>query len=39
MNTWAALGKAPEPYEAGTPGPAVARDLITRDGRAWIEDH
>jgi glucose-6-phosphate 1-dehydrogenase len=39
MNTWEALGKAPEAYEAGTPGPAAARDLITRDGRCWIEDN
>ncbi len=39
MNTWAALDKAPEPYEAGTAGPAAAHDLITRDGRSWIEDY
>jgi glucose-6-phosphate 1-dehydrogenase len=39
MNTWEALGKAPEAYEAGTPGPAAARELITRDGRCWIEDN
>jgi len=38
MNTWAALDKAPEAYEAGTSGPDAARNLITRDGRAWIED-
>ena len=38
MNTWAALDKAPEPYEAGSAGPAAARELITRDERAWIED-
>ena len=39
MNTWEALAKAPEAYAAGTSGPAAARDLITRDGRTWIEDH
>ena len=39
MNTWAALDKAPEAYEAGSSGPAAARDLITRDGRAWFEDY
>lgn len=38
MNTWEALDKAPESYEAGTSGPDAARKLIMRDGRAWIED-
>lgn len=39
MNTWDGSDKAPEPYRAGTSGPAAARDLITRDGRCWIEDY
>jgi glucose-6-phosphate 1-dehydrogenase len=39
MNAWEASDKALEPYTAGTSGPAAARDLITRDGRGWIEDY
>ncbi len=38
MNTWSALDKAPEPYLAGTSGPDAARNMITRDDHAWIED-
>ncbi len=36
MNTWQALGKAPDAYESGTPGPAAARELVVRDGREWV---
>ena len=36
MNTWQALDKAPDAYDAGTPGPAAARELVVRDGREWI---
>ena len=39
MNTWAALDKTPEAYPAGSSGPAAARELLRRDGRAWIEDY
>ena len=31
---WAARGK-PEPYPAGTWGPAGADELLARDGRRW----
>ena len=34
VESWAARGK-PEPYEAGTWGPASAGELLARDGRAW----
>ncbi len=33
-NFWAEYTK-PDPYEAGTPGPASADALMARDGRAW----
>ncbi len=36
MNTWQALGKAPDAYESGTPGPTAARELVVRDGREWV---
>ncbi len=39
MKTWAALDQAPEPYEAGTSGPAAAHDLVARNRRRWIEEH
>ncbi len=34
MNAWAESG-APEPYRAGTWGPASADAVLARDGRAW----
>ncbi|GGE89281.1 glucose-6-phosphate dehydrogenase [Sphingomonas prati] len=34
LDAWAADGE-PEPYPAGSDGPAAAADLLTRDGRAW----
>ena len=37
MKTWAALDKVPDPYDAGSNGPAAAVELLRRDGRAWIE--
>jgi glucose-6-phosphate 1-dehydrogenase len=32
---WAHDDAGPQPYEAGTWGPACADDLLARDGRAW----
>ncbi|MCA1823185.1 MAG: glucose-6-phosphate dehydrogenase [Frankia sp.] len=32
---WAARGDKPEPYAAGTWGPAGADELLARDGRTW----
>ncbi|MDR0626931.1 MAG: glucose-6-phosphate dehydrogenase [Bifidobacteriaceae bacterium] len=32
---WASLDQAPEPYEAGTWGPARADELLRADGREW----
>ena len=34
LDAWGAGGE-PEPYAAGSDGPAAAADLLTRDGRAW----
>ena len=34
LEAWAAAGE-PDPYAAGSDGPAAAADLLTRDGRAW----
>jgi len=34
LDAWAAGGE-PDPYAAGSDGPAAAHDLLTRDGRAW----
>lgn len=34
LESWASKG-SPAPYEAGTWGPAVADELIRRDGREW----
>jgi len=31
--------EAPEAYQAGTSGPAAARNLLIRDGRSWIEEY
>ncbi|GAA3804486.1 glucose-6-phosphate dehydrogenase [Sphaerisporangium flaviroseum] len=36
--TWESGGSPPEPYAAGTPGPAAARELLGRSGRAWYEE-
>lgn len=30
-------GKSPDPYQAGTWGPASFEEIIERDGRVWIE--
>ena len=38
MKTWSALDRAPDAYQAGTPGPDSARELVRRDGNRWIED-
>jgi len=35
LAAWRRSGRAPEPYAAGTWGPASANALIARDGRAW----
>jgi glucose-6-phosphate 1-dehydrogenase len=36
--TWESAGTLPEPYAAGTAGPAAAHDLLGRSGRAWHEE-
>ncbi|MEO3807628.1 glucose-6-phosphate dehydrogenase [Sphaerisporangium sp. B11E5] len=36
--TWEADGTVPDPYAAGTAGPAAARELLGRSGRAWHEE-
>jgi glucose-6-phosphate 1-dehydrogenase len=38
LRTWGALDRLPDAYDAGTTGPASARDLVGRDGNRWIED-
>ncbi|GHH69667.1 glucose-6-phosphate 1-dehydrogenase [Streptosporangium violaceochromogenes] len=35
---WESYGTPPEPYPAGTSGPAGAHELVTRGGRAWHEE-
>jgi len=35
LNAWAADGRAPEPYPAGTWGPEAVDRLIEKDGRKW----
>ena len=35
LRAWEDAGGEPEPYEAGTAGPACADELLARDGRAW----
>ena len=35
LRAWAADGRAPEPYPAGTWGPEAADRLIDKDGRKW----
>ena len=36
VEAWAA-GGAPEPYPAGSWGPAAADELLAREGRSWVE--
>ncbi|MEV6985854.1 glucose-6-phosphate dehydrogenase [Sphaerisporangium sp. NPDC051017] len=36
--TWESRDALPEPYTAGTSGPAAARELLGRSGRAWHEE-
>ncbi|GAA2868350.1 glucose-6-phosphate dehydrogenase [Streptosporangium fragile] len=36
---WDAQTMPPEPYAAGTPGPAGALDLVARSGRSWHEEN
>ncbi|MFC4585953.1 glucose-6-phosphate dehydrogenase [Sphaerisporangium corydalis] len=36
--TWEAAGTAPDPYPAGTSGPAAAHEMLGRSGRAWHEE-
>jgi glucose-6-phosphate 1-dehydrogenase len=36
--TWESGGALPEPYAAGTSGPAAAHELLGRSGRAWYEE-
>ncbi|MEU6740010.1 glucose-6-phosphate dehydrogenase [Streptosporangium sandarakinum] len=38
LHEWEAQGTAPEPYPAGSPGPAGAHELVLRSGRYWYED-
>ncbi len=38
MNAWEASTVAPDPYSAGTTGPASAKDLIGEDDITWIEN-
>jgi len=38
LNTWAADPKGPEPYKAGTWGPAASAELLSRSGHRWHED-
>ncbi len=39
MQAWESSDSAPQPYVAGSPGPASTRDLIERRGFGWIEDY
>ncbi|GAA5069642.1 glucose-6-phosphate 1-dehydrogenase [Thermocatellispora tengchongensis] len=38
LATWEASGMPPEPYPAGSAGPASAHELLARSGRAWHEE-
>ncbi|MFF4779531.1 glucose-6-phosphate dehydrogenase [Microtetraspora fusca] len=38
IETWEGSGALPEPYPAGTAGPAGARELLARSGRTWHEE-
>ncbi len=35
LDYWASLDEAPQAYEPGSWGPAVADEMLARDGRAW----
>jgi glucose-6-phosphate 1-dehydrogenase len=37
LNTWANDPKGPQPYAAGTWGPAASMELLKRDGICWHE--
>ncbi|MFI7446545.1 glucose-6-phosphate dehydrogenase [Nonomuraea sp. NPDC049714] len=38
LDAWQASPELPEPYPAGTTGPAGAHELLGRSGRAWHEE-
>ncbi|MEW9550306.1 glucose-6-phosphate dehydrogenase [Nonomuraea sp. NPDC050783] len=38
LDAWKAAPALPEPYPAGTAGPAGAHELLGRSGRAWHEE-
>ncbi|KAF1004759.1 MAG: Glucose-6-phosphate 1-dehydrogenase [Luteibacter sp.] len=38
LEGWREDAQGPEAYEAGTWGPASARELLEREGHAWVED-
>ncbi|MER7206429.1 glucose-6-phosphate dehydrogenase [Streptosporangium sp. NPDC000239] len=38
LGEWEAHGTLPEPYPAGTSGPAGAHELLGRSGRTWHEE-
>ncbi|MFI6502529.1 glucose-6-phosphate dehydrogenase [Nonomuraea typhae] len=38
LAAWESSADLPEPYPAGSPGPAGARELLGRSGRAWHEE-
>lgn len=38
LSTWQSSPKSPEPYAAGSWGPAASTLLLARDGRLWHED-
>jgi glucose-6-phosphate 1-dehydrogenase len=38
LDAWQASPELPEPYPAGTSGPAGAHELLGRSGRAWHEE-
>ncbi|WP_084958601.1 glucose-6-phosphate dehydrogenase [Thermoactinospora rubra] len=38
LEAWESSSRLPEPYPAGTTGPAGAHELLGRSGRAWHEE-
>ncbi|NUP02918.1 MAG: glucose-6-phosphate dehydrogenase [Nonomuraea sp.] len=38
LSAWESSAELPEPYPAGTTGPAGAHELLGRSGRAWHEE-